>query len=184
VSGDETVERVRGAVKEVFDLLDDSFESANEYLDFRPDYAGAWSVLEHLEHVSLANHFLLLTIRKGCRIAVRRAAGGQLPEGESDLEPLDTLAIPGAFEWNPPVHMIPTGGRAAAEVRAELKAQREECLELLGAMTRGEGRLYSIRMSVNKLGRLDMYQWLYFLAQHARYHVAWVEKLKEGLERA
>jgi len=26
-------------------------------------------------------------------------------------------------------------------------------------------------MSVNASGRLDMYQWLYFPAQHARYHL-------------
>lgn len=26
------------------------------------------------------------------------------------------------------------------------------------------------------LGRLDMYQWLYFLAQHGRYHLALIER--------
>jgi hypothetical protein len=26
-------------------------------------------------------------------------------------------------------------------------------------------------MSVNNLGKIDLYQWLYFLAQHSRWHL-------------
>jgi hypothetical protein len=177
-------ERVRNALTEVFCQLDVCFERDEEDLLFRPEYPGAWSVLEHLEHVSLTNHFLLLTIKKGCRISLRRAAGAALPEGESDLDLLAPVAVPGEFVWDPPGHMIPSGSRSAAGVRAELSLQRDECLELLGTMARGEGRLYSIRMSVNKLGRLDMYQWLYFLAQHARYHLRWMEEPEVCHEKA
>jgi hypothetical protein len=33
-------------------------------------------------------------------------------------------------------------------------------------------------MSVNELGRIDLYQWIYFIAQHATRHVA---QMKENL---
>jgi hypothetical protein len=118
----------------------------------------------------------MLTIAKGCRIALKRSAAGGLGDGESDLEILAPVALPGAFDWDPPLHMIPKGERDLAEVREELKSQREQALSLLQAVPNGEGRLYSVRMSVHSLGRLDMYQWLYFLAQHARYHLVFMER--------
>jgi hypothetical protein len=34
---------------------------------------------------------------------------------------------------------------------------------------------------VHSLGEIDMYQWLYFLVQHARYHLALVD---EGISAA
>lgn len=173
-----TVERVGAALREVFTELDSLFELPRHELERREQYQGAWSWGEHLEHVSLANHFLLLTITKGCRIALKRAVAGGIQEPESDLELLAPVALPGAFDWDPPLHMVPTGRRDAAEVREELKGQRDQALSLLGAMPNGEGRLYSIRMSVHALGRLDMYQWLYFLAQHARYHLIFMERQK------
>lgn len=175
----ETVERVSVALNEAFSSLDDCFELPSEYLCFRPDYPDAWTILMHLEHVALANQFLLLTIKKGCRTALRRAQTAAPPEEESDLDLLAPIAVPGAFDWAPPAHMVPRGLRAAAEIREELGRQREECLALVKGMTRGEGRLYRVGMSVNRSGRLDMYQWLYFLAQHIRYHLALIEARKD-----
>jgi len=176
-----TVGTVGETVRQVFSQLDACFELPGEELGRRPDYPDAWSAAEHLEHVCLANHFLLLTITKGCGKARRRAAAGaQLPEGESDLALLASIASPGVFDWSPPSHMVPAGGRELAELRAELKSQRDHCLELLACVPSGEGRLCSIRMSVQGLGRLDMYQWLYFLAQHARYHLAMIDKTRSS----
>ena len=174
-----TVEKVEGAVIEVFSQMDSLFELPRHELERRPEYQGAWSWAEHLEHVCLANHFLLLTISKGCRTALKRSVACGVPSGESDLEMLAPVALPGAFDWDPPLHMIPTGERDLAEVREELKSQREQALTMLEAMPNGEGRLYSIRMSVHALGRLDMYQWIYFLAQHVRYHLTFMERQGE-----
>ena len=168
----KTGETVRLTVTEVFSLLDAAFELPREALECRPDYPQAWTIAEHLEHVCLANHFLLMTIRKGCGKALRRAVDGQPLEGESDLALLSPIASPGVFDWQPPAHMLPEGKRQPEELRAQLNGQRDECLELLAGMPAGEGRLHTIWMSVHRLGRLDMYQWLYFLAQHARYHLA------------
>ncbi|HEY5514278.1 MAG TPA: DinB family protein [Geomonas sp.] len=172
----ETVATVHDTLERVFLLLDGWFERPAEELEARPDYPGAWTIAEHLEHVCLVNHFLLLTIRKGCGKACRRAGSVPLPEAESDLALLSPVAVPDAFQWSPPSHMVPTGRREPAEIRAGLRSQCNECLDLLAGMPAGEGRLCTVRMSVHGLGRLDMYQWLYFLAQHARYHLALIER--------
>jgi hypothetical protein len=165
------VEMVHDALVQLFSELDGWFDHPLRELEARPGNSGAWTAAEHLEHVSLVNHFLLLTIAKGCAKALKRAGHVPLPANESDLTPLLPIADPDAFAWSPPAHMEPTGAREPAELRLLLRDQCRRCLELLAGMPPGVGRLCTIRMSVHDLGRLDMYQWLYFLAQHGRYHL-------------
>jgi hypothetical protein len=76
--------------------------------------------------------------------------------------------------------MVPTGKEPIDEVRSRLSAQHRHCLELLGRMAGGEGRLCSFRMSVYSLGRLDMYQWLSFLAHHGRWHLTFLGRRGMG----
>lgn len=170
------VAAVRAALDDTFVGLDALAGRAADYLHQRPAYPGAWTAAEHLEHVSLVNHFLLLTIGKGVATARRRARSQPPPPGESDLGRLAPIGDPAAFPWEPPGHMIPTGSRPVAEVRALLAAQHRECLEQLAWLAAGEGRLCSFRMSVYDLGRLDMYQWLYFLARHGCWHLAFLAR--------
>jgi len=167
---------VRCALDETFTRLDGLCATSPDHLHHRPAYPDAWTVAEHLEHVSLVNHFLLLTIGKGVAAALRRARTQPIPPGESDVARLAAIADPDAFPWEPPGHMIPTGSRPVVEVRALLAAQHRECLGLLERMGGGEGRLCSFRMSVHGLGLLDMYQWLYFLVQHGRWHLEFLER--------
>jgi hypothetical protein len=72
--------------------------------------------------------------------------------------------------------MIPGGSQTRDEIRALLADQHGQCLNLLERMGNGEGRLCSFRMSVYGLGRLDMYQWLYFLVQHGRWHLEFLAR--------
>jgi hypothetical protein len=76
--------------------------------------------------------------------------------------------------------MIPTGTRPVTEVREQLTGQHGHCLGLLERMGKGEGALCTFRMSVYGLGRLDMYQWLYFLAQHGRWHLEFLARREAG----
>ena len=52
-----------------------------------------------------------------------------------------------------------------------MREQLTECLRFLEQLSGGEGSLFKVRMSVNDSGKLDVYQWLYFVAQHAKRHV-------------
>src|SRR5437660_1369416 len=76
----------------------------------------------------------------------------------------------GSFGWVRPEHMEPTGV-PSAEVRSTLREQLGECLILLERLDGGVGAVCRVTMTVNELGKIDLYQWLYFLAQHARRHL-------------
>ena len=151
---------VRSAIDTTFAHLDNLCTRPVAYLHLRPAYADAWTVAEHLEHVSLVNHFLLLTTGKGVATALRRARTQPIPPGKSDLSLLAPIADPAAFPWEPPGHMIPSGTPPVAEVQALLRTQHEKCRGLLERLGAGEGRLCSFRMSVYDLGKMDLYQWL------------------------
>ncbi len=167
---EKTVRALRDEIAAIFGLLDSWCARSPEELDLVPKDVG-WNIRLILEHISLVNHYLLLTLGKGVRLAVRRAGRQPIPAGESDLTIFAEIADPDAFDWEPPKHMIPTGLTPLDEVRELLEEQRGECLCLLEKMARGEGFLHTVHMSVQNLGRLDMYQWLWFLLMHARRHL-------------
>ena len=54
----------------------------------------------------------------------------------------------------------------------------------LVALGHGEGSLYTVRMSVQNLGKMDMYQWLYFLALHQRRHIAQMEQVYQEWQQS
>ena len=175
-----TIASVRSALDETFSRLDAWCIMPGERLHYRPPYPEAWTAAEHLEHVFLVNHFLLLTIGKGVATALRRARTQPIPAGESDLACLAPIADPDAFPWEPPEHMVPTGKKPVAEVRDLLAGQRDKSLAHLERMGNGEGALCTFRISVYGLGKLDMYQWLYFLAQHGRWHLEFLARREAG----
>lgn len=168
---ERTARVVRDTLCTVFAQLDDWFDRDEALRGFKPA-SGRWSADQVLEHVSLTNRFLLLTLRKWAGIARHRASRGDpIPAGESDLGRLDIIGERGSFEWVRPEHMEPTGAPSSAEVRSTLQQQLGECLILLERIGGGIGALCRVTMTVNGLGKIDLYQWLYFLAQHARRHV-------------
>lgn len=174
-----TVAIVRTSLTEVFADVDGWFERPADERAFRPTSQG-WTINQVLEHVSLTNHFLMLTLRKSVDKAVRRAElGQQIPLGESDLQRLEAIGQRGSFPWVRPEHMEPGGRTTLAEVRSLLHRQRDECLAFLDQMKQGEGALCQLRMSVNGLGRIDLYQWLYFLTQHARRHLQQMASIED-----
>jgi hypothetical protein len=67
--------------------------------------------------------------------------------------------------------MIPSGTVPSEEIRERMREQGREYLEILERLGGGEGSLHRVRMSVNQSGKLDIYQWLYFLGQHASRHI-------------
>jgi hypothetical protein len=174
---EQTVVRVRQALNTIFAELDCWFDRAEDLRKFKPP-SGGWSTDQILEHITLTNDFLMLVIRRWAEKAVRKAQRGEpIPAGESDLTGLDVIGERGSFGWVRPEHMEPTGVPSSAEVRERMRQQVAECLDLLRQLGSGEGSLCKVRMSVNALGKIDLYQWLYFLAQHARRHVQQMQEL-------
>jgi hypothetical protein len=179
-----TIAAVRQALTSIFNEVDAWFDRPEALRRFEPG-SGRWSVEQILEHVTLTNHFLMLVIRRRAEQAVRKTERGEpIPQGESDLARLDIIGERGSFGWVRPEHMEPTGLPTPAEVRDRMRRQVAECLELLARMGNGEGALCQVRMSVNALGRIDLYQWLYFLAQHARRHLHQMQEVEREFKSA
>jgi hypothetical protein len=170
----ETLKQVSRAVQETFGDIYPWFEQSPEVLRYKPS-DGGWSTAEILEHITLTTHFLLIVARNGCEKAVKRAYTQKIENSESDLEKLAVIGQKGSFPWIRPEHMEPTG-KAMPEVQATMREQERTCGEILQKLAHGEGSLFTVRMSVNQLGRIDLYQWIYFIAQHAKRHVAQMEE--------
>jgi hypothetical protein len=166
-----------------FAIADEWFDKADTLHHFRPP-SGGWSVAEVLEHLTLTNHYLLILIEKGQDKALRRFSepGNNLHEQLKDY----TLAIPGllqvgehkSFEWHRPEHHHPQGQEPMGTLRFRMRDQLFRCLYALECLPNGEGILHQTTMTVNGLGKLDVYQYLYFLSLHARRHLTQMDKLQ------
>ncbi len=172
-----TIGQVRQALLDTAAMLDGYFDLPLDLRSYKVD-DDSWSIDEILEHVTLTNDFLLLVIRNGRDKALKRARTQPIEQDQSDLEPISVIGHPDAFPWMRPEHMEPTRTKSSTEVRQVLRQQFQECLEILDQLRNGEGTLHKVRMSVRDLGKLDMYQWLFFLAQHAKRHAVEVERIK------
>ena len=178
-SHERTTHAVRESLCATFAELDRWFEEPDELRRFAPP-SGGWSADQVLEHVTLTNRFLLLTLGKWVGIAEHRAGRGDpIPEGETDLDRLAAIGERGSFAWIRPEHMEPVG-TPPGEVRATLHRQLGESLIFLERIRNGVGALCVITMTVNDLGKIDLYQWLYFLAQHGRRHLRQLAALQSA----
>lgn len=173
----KTIQVIHQTLTETVAELDTWFEQSKESRSYKPR-DGGWSIEEILEHVTLTSYYLLIIIRKGRDKALKRAfLGEQIVAGESDLGRLAPIGHPDAFPWIRPEHMEPTRVSSLEEIHTRIHTQSQECLEILNSLSQGEGSLYSVRMSVQNLGKMDMYQWLYFLALHQKRHIAQIEQV-------
>jgi len=173
----KTIQTVKQTMLETHQALKHWFDKPQKALQYRP-YNQGWSIQEVLEHITLTNHYLMIIIRKGRDKAIKRMqAGINVEEGESDLKRLWSIGQAGSFQWHRPDHMEPTGNVPIEEVKQKLQQQHEECLQILDSMPHGEGALYKVRMSVQNLGKIDMYQWLYFLVLHQKRHLTQIERV-------
>lgn len=151
------------------------FDKPTGIKQFRPR-ADRWSILEILEHVSLTSHFLLKLIDKGAAKAQRNVKGLSIAEElecfDFDLDKLDAIGQHGAFSWIRPEHMEPTGQKAEEKIKAILIDQLNRCLTHLQDLRKGEGLLYQMTMTVQDLGKINVYEFIYFLSKHAERHLA------------
>ncbi len=139
-----------------------------------------WTVIEILEHIALTSHFLMILIDKGTDKALRNVQNLSLEETltdyEFDLQKIDQIGIHKSFDWIRPEHMEPTGEKMEWEVKAEMISQINRCLNQLEKLKNGEGLLYKTTMSVNGLGKINVYEYIHFLSKHAERHIQQMEE--------
>lgn len=173
----------RQAIERIKSELIDTFTKLDTYFDLSPSIRimhpiqNEWSINEILEHITLTNHFLMITLDNSREKVLRRAKTQPIPDVEIDLDHIEIISDPDAFDWIRPEHMEPTRIKPMSAVRQTLQEQMQTCLQTLDDIQNGEGTLHTVRMSVQDLGKLDMYQWLYFLVQHAKRHTIEIERI-------
>jgi len=175
----DVINKIKDELVRAFDDLFYWFRSDDQLLDHRPSNNG-WTIRQILEHISLTNHFLLILIRKGVIKSIEKTSNTDysdlLINYDLDWEKLKVIGERRSFEWNRPEHMEPTGDKRLDEVRSQLKDQVSHCLANLDKLKNGEGALYKTTMTVNNLGKLDVYEYIYFLAQHGQRHITQMQK--------
>jgi hypothetical protein len=178
----DILRKIETAVRDTFAEVDTWFDKPEDLRRYKPAHGG-WSINENLEHIALTSHFLLILIEKGTRKALQQVEKYSLPDLLKDysfsIEGLDQIGQHMAFEWIRPTHMEPAGIRPLTEIRQELKEQADRCLHYLHSMPNGEGVVYKTTMTVNNLGKIDVYQYIYFLAQHAGRHITQMQKVQD-----
>jgi hypothetical protein len=165
-----------------FKTIDTWFDKDETLRHYHPKNGG-WTIDEILEHISLTNHFLLILIEKGTRKALQNA---KKQDQKTALEyyffqrdKLTEIGLHRSFPWMRPAHMEPSGSKPISEIRLQLKEQLAQCLHCLDQMPNGEGLLYTTTMTVNDLGKINVYEYIYFLAQHGKRHLMQMERNEE-----
>jgi hypothetical protein len=166
---------LRGFATDTFAEVDAWFDQPAALRAYLPTDSG-WTTDEVLTHIGLTNHYLLILIEKGTAKALANAQNldlaAELAHYQFPREKLAAIGVLHAFDWVRPGHMEPREHpQLLAAVRQQLHAQLAQTLACLDRLPNGEGLLYTTTMTVNGLGRLNVYEYVYFLAQHARRHL-------------
>lgn len=168
------IQEIKTHLQLSFNEVDVWFEKDKKTLDHQPS-DGGWTVRQILEHIYLTNFYLLILIEKGVGKALRNSAGLD-PDVEIrnylfDREKLEEVGKHGAFKWIRPEHMEPKGKMELHEIRSLISMQYQQCLICLDRMKSGEGLLCRTTMTVNRLGKINVYEYIYFLSLHAKRHL-------------
>lgn len=170
---------IKTFLEDTFSMIDNWFDKDVEIRSYRPENGG-WTINEILEHIGLTNHFLLILIDKGTKKSLNKVSSVDLQEElkgyQFQYNKLTEVGLHKSFEWIRPEHMDPKGDKSLPEVREQLKGQLSHCYETLEKLKNGEGCLYKTTMSVNNLGKIDVYEYIYFFAQHGQRHLTQMER--------
>lgn len=174
------INTIRNKLIESFSEIDKWLMIESDLVNYRPKN-GSWTINEIIEHVSMTNYFLLILIEKGFRKALKNNNGlvldDELKSYQFLNQNLEEIGKHESFSWIRPEHMEPKGDISLFEIKSKLDFQLSQCLEYLGKMPNGEGVLYKTTMTVNTLGKIDVYQYIYFLAMHIQRHLEQIQKV-------
>jgi hypothetical protein len=176
----DIITKIRTDMTDIFREVDEWFDVPDDLMSYTPAN-GRWNIGQILEHISLTNHFLLILIRKGVEGSLQRSTttdySGLLADYYLDWEKLKMIGSHQSFSWHRPDHMEPTGNVPMADVRNKIQIQYDQCMSYLDQLDKGQGVLYKTMMTVNDLGKIDVYHYIYFLAQHAKRHITQMLKI-------
>lgn len=160
-----------------FNRMLDVFAIREDVLYYQPSNGG-WNIYQVLEHVALANHFLLLIVNKQAERAVQLA---NMVNKRNNTQPyvldrnkLNRMELTGSYIWVPQRYTEPAGDMPLLQIKMTLHDQLNQVLELLN----DDKALEAIERTY-VTGKIDALHYLYFLVQHMQRHLGQVERLKQ-----
>lgn len=182
----QIINKIKTQTESIFGEVDRWFAGNEKVLNYDPENGG-WNIRKVLEHISITNHFLLILIKKATIKAIERSEtenyADLVADYDLDWNKLNQVGEHKSFYWNRPKHMEPTGTVSLTSIQDKLHQQVKECMSYLDQLKNGEGVLYKTTMSVNELGKIDVYHYIYFLVQHAKRHLKQMEKIEKEFEQ-
>lgn len=168
------IQEITTHLKLSFGEVDKWFDKGENMLNYQPSNGG-WTVQQILEHIYLTNFFLLILIEKGSKKSMRNNLNldlnSEIKKYSFNKENFVRVGEYGAFEWIRPEHMEPKGEQSLPEIRSLISQQYHQCLSYLDIMKNGEGLLCKTTMTVNGLGKINVYEYIYFLSLHVQRHL-------------
>jgi hypothetical protein len=140
---------------------------------------GRWSLVELFEHLYKVEHSCARAIARG--VADARAGGHPMEtDAHSVLGALDGTGLRDrSRRLEVPERVAPAGGWSPQEALDRLATSRAE---LHDAIRAGDGlALGSIYVTHPRLGEIDLYRWILFIAEHEARHVQQAVEIVEQL---
>ena len=86
-----------------------------------------------------------------------------------------------SFDWIRPEHKESTCRKDDEEIIDQLISQMNCCLSQLEALKSGEGLRCNTTMTVEGLGKINVYECIYFLSKNAERHISQMQENKNEL---
>ena len=170
------VATIRTELTSTFNRMLDVFAVREDVLYYQPSNGG-WSIYQVLEHVLLANHFLLRIVNKQAERAVQLAGMVNKRNTQSyalDRNKLIRMELAGSYIWVPQRYTEPAGDIPLLQIKMTLHDQLSESLALLS-----DSKVLEAIETTYVAGKIDALHYMYFLVQHMQRHLGQVERLKQ-----
>ena len=171
------VTTIRGELTSAFNRMFDVFAVREDLLYYHPSNGG-WSMYQVLEHVALANHFLLRIVNKQADKATQLARAVDKENNTQlyflDENKLKRMELTGSYVWVPQRYTDPAGDMPLLQIKMNLHDQLDQSLELLE-----NDKVLEAIVGTYESGKTDALHYLYFLVQHMQRHLGQVERLKQ-----
>ncbi len=170
------------SLSQIFDEMDETharfYERAGalsaEEANARPD-AGAWSVTEIVEHVSMVESSIVKLVT---RLLMKAEAAGEPAREDGSIKPISVEKIVERSQrekYQAPETAHPGGDVPIADSIARLRATRETLEELRPRMEKTE--LSNVSYPHPAFGPMNPYEWLILIGIHNGRHLKQIEAM-------